>query len=148
MQSYLNPFVIRIAVIFGPQRDQDCSHIWTVSKPRLHSYLDPIVTEIAIVYVNTWNAVFVQNIKNKIMIGHLLHEALSSTGPFDCTIFSHPDKNVLFRNFRDVQLFSRVVTKFNWLNDSNVFSMEQLYSNWYIDFIFQKFIQLWPLATS
>ena len=50
MHSYLDPFVIRIAVIFGPQRDQDWSHIWTFSKPRLQSYMDPIKTKIAVIF--------------------------------------------------------------------------------------------------
>ena len=50
LQSYVDPFVIRIALILWPQRDQDCSNIWTFSKPRLHSYMDPNKTNIAVIF--------------------------------------------------------------------------------------------------
>ena len=39
-----------IAVIFGPQQNQDCSHIWTLPKPRLQSYMNPIETKIAVIF--------------------------------------------------------------------------------------------------
>ena len=39
-----------IAVIFGPLCYQDCSHIWTSTKPRLQSYMDPSKTKIAVIF--------------------------------------------------------------------------------------------------
>ena len=39
-----------IAVIFGPLCYQDCSHIWTSTKPRLQSYMDPSKTRIAVIF--------------------------------------------------------------------------------------------------
>ena len=39
----------KIALIFGPQRDQDCSHIWTPLKLTLQPYLDPNMTDVAII---------------------------------------------------------------------------------------------------
>ena len=55
LQSYLDPFVIRIAVLFGPQQNQDCSHIWTPAKPGLQSYMDPSKTKIALIFGPLWN---------------------------------------------------------------------------------------------
>ena len=54
LQSYLDPFVIRIALIFGPQHDQDCSHIWTLLKLRLQSYLDPNMSDNALINVPSY----------------------------------------------------------------------------------------------
>ena len=39
-----------IAIIFGPFYNQDCSHIWTSTEPRLQSYMDPIKTKIAVIF--------------------------------------------------------------------------------------------------
>ena len=49
LQSYLDPFVIRIALTFGPRRDH-ISHKLTLVKPRLKSYMGPIKTYIAVIF--------------------------------------------------------------------------------------------------
>ena len=37
LQTYLAPFVAKIAIIFGPFCDQDCNHIWSPSEKLLQS---------------------------------------------------------------------------------------------------------------
>ena len=37
LQAYMVPNETEIADIFGPQRDQDCTHIWSLLQPKLQA---------------------------------------------------------------------------------------------------------------
>ena len=50
----------KIALIFGPQRDQDCSRIWTPLNLTLQPYLDPNMTDIAIIRGPPYSSVVVR----------------------------------------------------------------------------------------
>ena len=50
LHSYLDPLVLKVALIFGPTYDGVCTHIWTDLWPSLHSYLDPLVLKFALIY--------------------------------------------------------------------------------------------------
>ena len=50
LHSYLDPLVLKVALIFGPTYDGVCTHIWTDLWPSLHSYLDPLVMKFALIY--------------------------------------------------------------------------------------------------
>ena len=47
--SHICSLTEMIAVIFRPFCNQDWTHIWTVSKQRLQSYLDPNMSDIALI---------------------------------------------------------------------------------------------------
>ena len=51
LHSYLVPFRIKFAFIFGPYCDQVCSLIWSLLLWSLHSYLVPIIIMFALIIV-------------------------------------------------------------------------------------------------